>query len=194
MNAEKTTPITPDASPRTHTVSTQFYESAEPADTAKGMDTQAPGVPEGGSDLWVASHGEPHSRSLLAQREDLAPEVLAVLVHDPDPAVVAQLALNPLLSRAQIEDITARHPHLRHIFAHSASAPARHKGELPIIHVSAPNFYLFVQEVKATVPEIRALQEINREATRMRNKREPPLLWDAWMSVHSPSPFRPETR
>ncbi|QJU56283.1 hypothetical protein SCB71_21300 (plasmid) [Herbiconiux sp. KACC 21604] len=98
--------------------------------------------------------------------------------------MVEQLCFNSALSAKQIDDITARHPSLREIFAANPSASARHKGERKVTELSDANLYLFFQEVKATEPEIRALQAIRRDAIANRRVKEAPLLWDVWMSVH----------
>jgi hypothetical protein len=140
-----------------------------------------------GSDMWIAIHGQQHERALLAQREDLSPEVLGQLVNDPDPVVIEQLGFNFLLEPSQIDDIIARYPRLRLTFAHNKSASARLRGELPILGNSDGNLYLFFQEVNASEPEIRAVQARRRAAWEHRDVAGPsPTLWDVWLSVRSP--------
>ena len=137
--------------------------------------------------MWIATHGQQHERALLAQREDISPEVLERLINDPDPVVIEQLGSNFLLDPGQIDDIITRYPRLRLIFAHNKSASARLKGELPILENSDANLYLFFLEVNATVPEIRAIQARRRAAWERKEAHDsPPTLWEVWLSVHSP--------
>jgi hypothetical protein len=86
----------------------------------------------------LASSSTPRVRMLAAHRHDLPADVLALLLADPAPDVVAVVATNPALTAAQLEDLVARHgprlsarvaqnpnctPELLHLLARDRRAP-----------------------------------------------------------------------
>jgi hypothetical protein len=57
----------------------------------------------------LAASSAPRVRALAAQRHDLPTDVLALLLADPEPDVVAVVATNPALTAAQLEDLVTRY-------------------------------------------------------------------------------------
>jgi hypothetical protein len=84
---------------------------ADPAATARVGPTLVPRVATATADelRLLAGSAVPNVRMLVAQREDLPPDVLDRLAADPEPAVAKAIAVIPALTAGQLWAVVHRH-------------------------------------------------------------------------------------
>jgi hypothetical protein len=152
----------------------------------------------------IATSGTAIERWHLAGREDLSPEVIAILAQDADPDVRSVIAGNDDTPAGILASLANQHPDLIPPMSLNLNAPATLKELAPILWHTDESIFLYLKEKGATEEERTQLvkqhdrmgrQYLNRinkarkalppdePATYMEPPRTP-LLRDVWRAIH----------
>jgi hypothetical protein len=165
----------------------------------------------------IATSGTLSDRRYLADREDLSPEVFAILARDSDPEVRASIAMNYLAPAGILASLANQHPDLIPPISVHTNAPPTLKELAPILWQMDESIFQYLLDKGATEEESTALWKLNSRLNRQHFNRikkaqknvppdevpymEPPrtpLLGDVWRSIHTeskndaPPPYTPQ--
>lgn len=166
----------------------------------------------------IATSGTSIEKWHLAGRDDLSPEVAAILAQDADPDVRGVIAGNDDTPAGILASLANQHPDLIPLISINSNAPATLKELAPILWHTDESIFLYLEEKGATEEERIQLvkqrdrlgrQHLNR-ISKARKALPPdapftyiepprtPLLGDIWRAIHpepgndASPPYSPE--
>ena len=110
----------------------------------------------------IATSGTQEEKSHLAGRDDLSPEVIAILAQDSDPDVRAGVATNQATPTDILASLASQRPDLIPPISINESAPATLKDLAPILWQTDWSIYRYLTDKEAT----------EEESTRFRKQRD----------------------
>lgn len=165
----------------------------------------------------IATSGTRSDRWHLAGRDDLSPEVIAILAQDSDPEVRGSIAMNHVTPAGILASLASQHPDLIPPISIHTNAPPALKELAPILWQTDGSIFQYLVDKGATEEEFTHLRKLHSRLTRQHFNRikkaqktlppdevpymEPPrtpLLGDVWRSIHTeasndaPPPYSPE--
>ncbi|WP_129545500.1 hypothetical protein [Arthrobacter dokdonensis] len=165
----------------------------------------------------IATSGTCSDRWHLAGRDDLSPEVIAILAQDSDPEVRSSIAVNQLTPAVILASLANQHPDLVPPISIHTNAPPALKELAPILWQTDGSIFQYLVDKGATQEESTDLRILHSRLTRQHHNRikkaqmslppdeapymEPPrtpLLGGVWRSIHTepsndaPPPYDPQ--
>lgn len=165
----------------------------------------------------IATSGTCSARWDLASREDLSPEVIAILAQDSDPGVRASIAMNYVTPAGILALLASQHPDLIPPISIHTNAPPTLKELAPIHWQMDDSIFQYLADKGATEEESTQLWKLRSRLTRQHLNRikkaqktlppdeipymEPPrtpLLGEVWRGIHTelsndaPPPYSPQ--
>lgn len=165
----------------------------------------------------IATSGKCSDRYHLAARDDLSPEVMAILAQDSAPDVRSSIAMNYLTPAGILASLANQHPDLVPPISIHTNAPPTLKELAPILWQTDESIFHYLVDKGATEEESTELRKLHSCLSRQHFNRikkaqknvppdevpymEPPrspLLGEVWRSIHTepsndaPPPYNPQ--
>lgn len=164
----------------------------------------------------IATTGTHHEKWHLAGRDDLSPEVIAILAQDSDPSIRESIATNHLTPTSVLASLVSQHPDQIPAASIHENAPATLKDVAPIHRQMDGSIYQYLKDKEATEDEsVRFRKQrdrlIRQHMNRLKKARQglspekwpdfdtprTPLLGEVWKTIRPegdepPSPYSQE--
>ncbi|GAB16336.1 hypothetical protein ARGLB_117_00010, partial [Arthrobacter globiformis NBRC 12137] len=101
----------------------------------------------------IATTGTHHKKWHLAGRDDLSPEVIAILAQDSDPSIRESIATNHLTPTSVLASLVSQHPDQIPAASIHENAPATLKDVAPIHRQMDGSIYQYLKDKEATEDE-----------------------------------------
>lgn len=152
----------------------------------------------------IATSGTSREKSHLALRDDLTPEVIAILAQDSDPEVRFDIAMNHATPAGILASLASQYPDLIPPISTHTNAPATLKELAPFLWQTEESIFQYLDDKEATDEERtqllkqhrRMITQLVNQVRRARKALPPdespdmdpprtPLLGDVWRTIHT---------
>jgi hypothetical protein len=138
----------------------------------------------------IATTGTQHEKWHLAGRDDLSPEVIAILAQDSDPSIRESIASNHLTPTNILASLASQHPDQIPPASIQENAPATLKELAPIHWQTDGSIYQYLKDKEATEDESTLLRKqrdrLNRQHLNRLKKTQKGLSPDEWPDIDTP--------
>lgn len=138
----------------------------------------------------IARSGTHHEKWDLAGRDDLSPEVIAILAQDSDPSIRESIASNHLTSTSVLASLVSQHPDQIPVASIHENAPATLKDLAPIHWQTDGSIYQYLKDKEATEEESiqfrKQRDRLNRQHFNRIKKAQKGMPPEEWPDIDTP--------